>query len=332
MKYSATNSKLSQLKANSQRLVAISYLPKAISPKPSAISYQLTVILLASLFFSCNNNNQFDASGTFEAEETIISAETTGTIKQFDIEEGQTLTAGTFIGFIDSVQLYLKKKQLEMQIQSVLSQKPNISTQLAGIGIQLQTAQTEQQRIANLVKANAATQKQLDDASAQVDIIKKQIEAQQSTLGITSSSITEQTSPIRVQIEQVNDQLAKCKIVNPVNGTVLAKYAETNEVAVQGKALYKIADISTLTLRAYISGIQLSEIKIGQQVNIFIDTDAKNYKEYQGEIYWISDKSEFTPKTIQTKDERANLVYAIKVRVKNDGFLKIGMYGEVKFK
>ena len=310
----------------------LSYQLTAISQQLPANSYKLAAILLSTFLISCNNNNnQFDASGTFEADETIISADTSGTIKQFDIAEGQTLNAGTFIGYIDSVQLYLKKKQLEMQIQSVLSQKPNISTQLGGIEVQLDAAKVEQQRIANLVKANAATQKQLDEVSAQVEVIKKQMEAQQSTLGITSSSITEQTSPIKVQIEQLNDQLAKCKIVNPVTGTVLAKYAANNEMAVQGKALYKIADISLLTLRAYISGTQLSQIKIGQAVKVFIDTDAKNYKEYPAEIYWISDKSEFTPKTIQTKDERANLVYAIKVRVKNDGFLKIGMYGEVKF-
>lgn len=281
---------------------------------------------------SCgSNNNKSDATGAFEADETIISAEATGALKQFDVEEGQSLKAGQFIGYIDSIQLYLKKKQLESQIRSTLSQQPNIAAQVAAIQTQLKAAEKEQARLANLVKADAATQKQLDDMTAQVDVLRKQLAAQQSALGITSNSIAEQTNPLQVQIEQINDQLAKSKIVNPIDGTVLAKYAEANEIAVTGKALYKIADVSTLTLRAYVTGAQLPAIKLNQNVKVLIDDGAKNYKEYPGTLYWISDKSEFTPKTIQTKDERANLVYAIKIHVKNDGYLKIGMYGEVKF-
>ncbi len=273
---------------------------------------------------------KYDASGTFEAVETIVSAEATGIIKKFTVEEGQDLKANEIVGYIDSVQLYLKKKQLEAQIGAVLSKKPNIATQIASLQEQLKQAQREQQRITNLLKADAATQKQLDDANAQVEIIKKQIAGQESALGITSKSLNEESTPLTIQIAQLNDQLAKSKIVNEVNGTVLTKYAEANEMTTSGKPLYKIADLSQITLRAYITGDQLPSIKIGQHVMVLIDSAENSYKEYPGEIQWISNKAEFTPKTIQTKDERANLVYAVKIRVKNDGLIKIGMYGEVR--
>lgn len=290
----------------------------------------VTITLLS--FTSCNSSKtEFDASGAFETEETIISSEASGAIKQFDIEEGQTIKEGQFIGFIDSTQLYLKKKQLETQIKSTLSQKPNINAQIAALKVQLKTAEKEQQRFTNLVKADAASQKQLDDITSQVEVLKKQIEAQESALGITSESISQQTNPLQVQIEQLNDQLLKCRITNPMNGIVLAKYAEQNEMTVPGKALYKIADVSWLYLRAYITGTQLAGLKLNQSVKVFVDADADTYREYSGTVTWISDKAEFTPKTIQTKDERANMVYAVKIKVKNDGLLKIGMYGEVKF-
>ena len=289
-------------------------------------------ILLAAFHASCNSDeNNFDASGSFEAEETIISAEATGTILQFDIEEGQVLQAGQYIGYIDSVQLHLRKKQLEEQIKAVLSSRPDISAQLAALQEQLRTAEREQQRYMNLRKEGAGTQKQMDDINAQVEVLKKQIAAQQSSLGISSQSISVQTEPLKVQMEQVSDQLTKCKIVNPVNGTILTKYAEAKEVAAPGKPLYKIADVSVVFLRAYITGNQLSQIKLGQKVKVFTDDGPDKYKEHLGTISWISDKAEFTPKTIQTKEERANLVYAIKIKVTNEGALKIGMYGEVKF-
>ncbi|CAN5217474.1 HlyD family efflux transporter periplasmic adaptor subunit [soil metagenome] len=283
-------------------------------------------------FFSCGNKDtNADASGSFESEETIISAGASGTLMQFTVEEGQDLKENQSIGYIDSMQLYLKKKQLEAQIKSVLSQRPDITAQVAALQVQLKSAEHEQQRISNLVKAEAGTQKQLDDANAQIEIIKKQIAAQQSALGITSSSITQQTEPLQVQIQQIDDQLSKCRIINPVNGTVLTKYAEKNEMAVTGKPLYKIADISSLTLRAYITGNQLAAIKLNQKVNVMVDDSKSGMKTYEGTITWISDKAEFTPKTILTKEERVNLVYAIKIKVANDGLLKLGMYGEVKF-
>lgn len=289
-------------------------------------------VIVAMLFFvSCSKTkNEFDASGSFETEETIISAEASGVIKQFTLEEGQTLKAGQSIGYIDSLQLFLKKKQLETQIKSLLSQKPNIPAQIAALQMQQKSAERDQQRFANLLKANAGTQKQYDDVSTQVEVIKKQIEALQSSLGITTESINQQANPLQVQIEQINDQLKKCQIINPVEGIVLTKYVEPNEMAVPGKALYKIADVSILYLRGYVSGAQLSQIKLDQQVKVMVDAVEEKYKEYSGVITWISDKAEFTPKTIQTKEERANMVYAIKIKVKNDGMLKIGMYGEIK--
>lgn len=289
------------------------------------------IIILAAFVAGCAGGEiKYDASGTFEAVETIVSAEANGIIKRFTVEEGQELKANQVVGYVDSVQLYLKKKQLEAQIAAVLSKKPNIATQIASLQEQLRQAQREQTRVENLLKADAATQKQLDDATAQVEIIKKQIAAQESSLGITTKSINEESGPLTVQIAQLEDQLSKCKIVNEVNGIVLTKYAEVNEMTATGKPLYKIADLSEIILRAYVTGDQLPDLKLGQHVTVLIDAPENSYKEYPGEIQWISSKAEFTPKTIQTKDERANLVYAVKIRVKNDGLIKIGMYGEVK--
>ena len=307
---------------------------------------KIILIVLTSIgLFSCSDDkNKYDASGTFETTETIVAAEANGIIKQLDIEEGQILEAGQRIGYIDSVQLWLRKKQLEAQIKSVRSKSPDIaaqtssfSKQKAVIQSQLKTQLHEKQRIENLVKADAATPKQLDDISGQVDALQKQLEvihsqeiSQTSQLTTQSKGLSGDVIPLKVQIEEVNDQLSKSIIINRVNGTVLAKYAEANEMASLGKPLYKIADLSTLILRAYISGNQLSLIKINQPVKVMVDDGNKKYKEFAGVIEWISNKAEFTPKTIQTKDERANLVYAVKIRVKNDGYLKIGMYADVK--
>ncbi len=298
--------------------------------------YKIKIIALvagiATMFTACNDNKvSYDASGSFEAEETIISSEATGTIKRFEIEEGQTLEAGQNIGYIDSLQLYLKKKQLEAQVIAILGKKPNISVQLSALQTQLKTAEKEKTRVANLVKGDAATPKQLDDINAQIEVLKKQIEAQQSTLSISSEGLGKDVVPLQVQIEQLNDQLAKCNIINPTNGTVLTKYAETNEMTAVGKPLYKIADLTNIILRAYITGDQLTQVKLNQKVKVLTDDGKGGYKETEGTIIWINSKAEFTPKTIQTKDERANMVYAIKVKVKNDGTYKVGMYGEISF-
>lgn len=294
---------------------------------------KIFVFLMLSGMAACTSHHaKSDASGTFEVDETIISSEAAGSLKQFNIEEGQYLKAGQVTGYVDSTQLYLRKKQLQAQIKVVLSSLPDSQKQLAILEEQLQSAEREQRRFTNLIQSNAGTRKQLDDINTQVEVIKKQIEAQRSTLGITSSSIIEQTVPLRLQIAQLDDQLDKCKLINPLNGTVLTKYAMQDELAAPGKPLYKIANLSELVLRAYITSTQLSEVKLNQKVKVLTDKSASEYNEHEGTIIWISDKAEFTPKTIQTKDERANLVYAVKMKVPNqDGTLKIGMYGEVEF-
>lgn len=289
--------------------------------------------LFAAVLLSCSNGeNTFDATGNFEADETIISAEGSGKIMKLDISEGQKLEAGQVVGYIDTTQLFLRKKQLEYSISAVLARQPDANSQLSTVQEQLTTATREKQRVVNLLKADAATQKQLDDLNSQIELLKKQYDALQKSLAITTRSLQGETLPLKAQLDQMNDQLKKSKIMNPKAGTVLTQYAMADEVVNPGKAIYKLADLSTITLRVYISGTQLSQIKIGQVLDIMVDSGEDATKKYSGTITWISDKAEFTPKTIQTKEERANLVYAMKVSVKNDGYLKLGMYGEVKLK
>ena len=292
-------------------------------------SYLLLFIGLAS----CGQStNQYDASGNFEAEEKIISSESTGKILELNIEEGLVLKAGQSVGYIDTTQLFLRKKQLYYSIRALLAKSPDAASQLSTIQKQIETATYEKKRVENLLKEDAATKKQLDDLTAQADLLQKQYNALQTSLLITTQSIQSETLPLKVQIEQLEDQIRKSIIVNPMEGTVLTKYAERDEVVTAGKAIYKIADLSTILMRAYISGDQLAEIKLGQNVIVLVDDVKEGSKKYDGVVSWVSDKAEFTPKTIQTKEERANLVYAVKIKVKNDGFLKIGMYGDVMFK
>ncbi|MCV9927178.1 efflux RND transporter periplasmic adaptor subunit [Flavobacterium sp. LS1R49] len=293
---------------------------------------KIVLITIVTLAISCSGTkDEFDATGTFEAVETIISAEAGGIIKELKVEEGNALKEGQVVGYIDTIQLSLKRDQLLAQIKATQSKKPDINSQLDVYREQLKQARIDEKRMRNLVKADAATRKQLDDATTNVSVIQKQINALQKQLDINTTGINEDTRTLKVQVDQINDQLAKSKIVNKINGTVLTKYAEMGEMAIIGKPLYKIADLSTIILRVYITGDQLPSIKINDKVQVFVDATNKTYKEYGGIVEWISDKAEFTPKTIQTKDERANLVYAVKIRVKNDGYLKIGMYGEIKF-
>jgi len=294
--------------------------------------YAFLSILIPSFLISCGaSKDEYDASGTFESTEVIVSAEGSGKILSFDVQEGQILTANQVVGSIDSLQLYLRKKQLMTSEKSMQVRRPDVKKQIAAIEQQIATAKTERRRVENLLKANAANQKQLDDINAQISLLEKQLDAQKTTLVTTNQGITDDTEGIRLQVAQIEDQLTKCRIISPINGTVLIKYAEMGEVAAPGKALFKIADTNNMILRAYVTNDQLSTLKIGQKVKVFCDSEKKEMKEYEGTLAWISQKSEFTPKTIQTKDERANLVYAIKVNVKNDGLLKIGMYGNVKF-
>jgi HlyD family secretion protein len=283
------------------------------------------------LLVSCGKGNgDYDASGVFETTEVIVSAEANGKIMQFDLEEGQQVEPGKPLGYIDTVQLYLKKMQLLTNAKAVRSGRVDIPRQIAAIKQQIATQKNEQKRFENLVTANAANQKQLDDINAQILVLERQLAAQTEMLENSNRNISEQSSGLDVQVAQINDQLEKSIINSPIKGTILAKYAEQGELAAQGKALFKVADIENMFLRAYITASQLTEVKIGQTVKVFADFGEKDMKEYLGTITWISSKAEFTPKTVQTRDERANLVYAVKIAVKNDGYLKNGMYGEVK--
>jgi len=302
-------------------------------------------IVAVVLMTSCNSNGkEFDASGTFEADETIVSSELGGKLLSFNVEEGMQLSKDSIVGAVDATSIDLQQEQVEASINALNQKTSSPAEQIRLLQDQLAVQKTtldnllhERTRIENLLKADAATGKQLDDINYQVDAAKKQmsvtqqqINVQKNNVATQNRSILSEAEPLRKRVAQLEDQAQRANIVNPINGTVITKYAEEGEITSSGEALYKIADLSELNLRAYVTGVQLPTIKLGQQVKVMIDQGEKKDKEYPGTIIWISDKAEFTPKTIQTKEERANLVYAIKVRVKNDGFLKIGMYGEVK--
>lgn len=307
---------------------------------------KVTIILSAFILLSaCKPKDDFDASGNFEADEVIVSAQQNGELISYSIQEGTQLKAGAQVGQIDVTIAQLQKAQAEASIEALQQKTSNTNEQdlLVKKQLAVQEAQLDQQlyeriRTANLVKADAATRKQLDDIDAAIVQLKKQIAVTRQQLSVNTSnnstqnrSILSEKAPLEKTAEQFQEQINKGTIINPIQGTVLVNYALKGEMQTIGKPLYKIADISTLDLRAYITGTQLPQVKLGQKVKVRIDQGEKGFKEYPGTITWISDKSEFSPKTIQTKDERANLVYAIKIRVKNDGYLKIGMYGETLF-
>jgi len=289
----------------------------------------ITLLLLLGLNSCDDKGLSHDASGSFEAVETIISAEANGKILQLSIEEGQELNVGQVIGHIDSTQMYARKLQLLQSKKAILSGRPQASVQTDALKKELANAVLDRDRTENLVKGGVATQKQLDDANAKVITLRARINAQESSLQTTTSSLNEQAGTVDAQLTEINDQLKKCTITNPLKGTVLSKYTEQYEMAAAGRPLYKIADLSNIILRAYITGDLLSQVKLDQKVKVFTDDGKGGFKETEGVVTWINDKAEFTPKTIQTKNERANLVYAIKVKVRNDGFYKIGMYGEM---
>lgn len=301
-------------------------------------------VTLALLALSCQRSApKADAYGNFEADELIVGAEASGKIIQFSVEEAQTLNAGTVVGRIDSTQLVLKVAQLKANIRAVAAKSPAISAQLAVFEKQLNankqqlaTLQREKQRIENLLKKDAVVPKQLDDLNAQIEQVQRQMDvvleqrsASDANLNTQKNGLLAEILPIQDQIAQIEDQIAKCKIVNPIDGTVLTKLAEAGEVTSFGKPLYKIANLQQIILRAYIAGDQLGSIKVGQEVKVSIDGPDKTMRDFTGKISWVSSKAEFTPKIIQTKDERVNLVYAIKILVPNDGTLKIGMPAEV---
>lgn len=287
--------------------------------------YILGLHLLAAIIFSCGNGKEkADGYGNFEATEITISAENNGKLMQFDINEGDQLKKNQLVGFIDTIPLSLKREQLEVSKAIINSKSKGILSQINVLKAQLSTANTNKTRIENLLKDNAGTQKQLDDVNGEINVIKNQI----ISIETQNAPVLNELKSIDVQLKQIDDQVQKSKIINPINGTVLSKYAEPNEIAVFGKPLYKIADLSMMQLRVYISETQLASLKIGQEVIVKIDA-AKTMKSFKGTISWIASEAEFTPKIIQTKEERIALVYAVKINVASDGSLKIGMPAEM---
>ena len=320
----------------------------------------LILIATALTTIACANSEaDYDASGTFEANEVMVTAKANGTILELNVDEGMQLDKNQKVGLIDPKSVELQKEQIEASI-SAIEQKtgsaaPQIqvlqaqyNSQRANISVlqeQLQNAVRERNRTANLVKADAATRKQLDDANGQVDVIQRQIAAANSQLSTLNQQITaakenvsiqnravlSERKPTEKRVQQIDEQLKNNTIESPISGMVLTKYSNAGEFATIGKPIFKIARLDLMTLKTFITGDQLAKLKTGQQVKVLIDAGDGKTKELPGTVYWISSKAEFTPKTIQTKNERANLVYAAKIHVKNDGYLKIGMYGDVKF-
>lgn len=291
---------------------------------------RILFFVLSAAAAACGRETDFDATGTFEATEITVSAEASGRILRFDAAEGDRLEAGRTVGEVDTVQLWLQRRQLERQRASVRSGRPDVEKQLAALREQIAKQQTERRRVASLLEDGAATAKQLDDIDAQLKILQGQLEAQLSTLENSASAIDENASSLDLQIAQIDDRLRKCRIASPVTGTVLAKYAEAGEVVAAGRPLMKVADLELLYLRAYFTSEQLADLRLGDEVVVTADFGGDARFDYPGRIVWIASESEFTPKTIQTRDSRANLVYAVKVAVRNDGRLKIGLYGEVR--
>ena len=286
---------------------------------------------IAALTACSSGEKDYDASGVFETTEVIVSAKATGEIISLNVEEGQDVKRNEMLGLIDTLQLSLHGQQLAANQSAADSKRLDANRQVASIRQQIINLQKEKKRFSDLLAANAATQKQVDDISYQVEVLQRQLAATQEQIGSNNQSAGNQSMGIKAQRAQTEDQIRKAHITSPITGTVLTKYAEQGEYATPGRALFKVGDISRMRLRAYITAPQLTTLKVGQKVKVFADMGETESKAYEGTVEWISDKAEFTPKTIQTRDERANLVYAIKVAVKNDGMIKRGMYGDVKF-
>ena len=274
---------------------------------------------------------QYDATGVFEATETTVYAEQTGALLTFNVEEGDTVGQNREVGLIDTTQLWLKMKQAEAMKSVYQSQKPEQEKQIAVTRQQLAKAKQDQQRYKELVADGAAPAKMLDDANSQVEVLQRQVDAQLSSLRVNTNALDKQMDATDVQAEQLRDQIRKCHILVPAKGTVIEKYVERGEFVSAGKPLFKMADTENMFIRAYVTSAQLENIKTGQKATVFADYGNGGKKEYEGRVTWISSRSEFTPKTILTDDERADLVYAVKVAIKGDGYVKMGMYGEVLF-
>ncbi len=278
-----------------------------------------------------SQEEQYDASGIFETTEVIVSAKGTGELQSFQVEEGQAVRQGEVLGWIDTLQLSLKDRQLAASLLATESKRLDEKRQVAHLRQQIENLQREKQRFTALLNAKAATAKQVDDIDYQIKVLQNQLVATQEQINSSNSSLSRQSESIQAQRAQMEDQIRNAMITSPITGTVLTKYAEQGEYAVPGKALFKVADVSQMKLRAYITADQLTQLQIGQAVAVYADRGITDRKRYAGRVVWIADKAEFTPKTIQTRNERANLVYAVKIAVENDGFIKRGMYGEVWF-
>lgn len=291
---------------------------------------RIAYIAILMLTASCGKQTTFDAQGTFEATEIVVSSEATGKILHFEAEEGTLVEAGQQVGAMDSLQLHLQRKQLIAQQSALLNSRPDIKKQMSSLREQIAKQKSELQRVENMLRDGAATQKQHDDINAHIRVLEGQLEATLSTLGKNTASINDNSASLEAQIAALDDRIAKCHIIAPTNGTVLVKYAEAGELATVGKPLMKIANLEKIYLRAYFTSDQLANIRLGDTVKVIADFGGDEQHEYEGRIAWISSESEFTPKNIQTKNSRANLVYAVKIAVKNDGRLKIGLAGEVR--
>ena len=290
---------------------------------------RIVYIAAVVLAVSCGTEAEFDAQGTFEATEVVVSSEATGRILDFEVEEGMAVEANQMVGAIDSVQLHLQRKQLVAQQSALLGSRPDVKKQVAALREQIAKQNEELRRVENMLKDGAATKKQKDDIEAQIKILESQLDATLSTLDKNTSTINNNSAALEAQIAALDDRISKCSILSPVGGTVLVKYAEAGELASVGKPLMKIADLDNIYLRAYFTSDQLAKVNLGDKVKVVADFGGKERYDYTGRVAWISSESEFTPKTIQTKDSRANLVYAVKIAVENDGRLKIGLAGEV---
>ncbi|MDR2465838.1 MAG: efflux RND transporter periplasmic adaptor subunit [Prevotellaceae bacterium] len=290
------------------------------------------LIMAAFCFAACKSRAPLhDASGVFEATEVTVSAEASGKLERFDLREGDRIEKGRCLGHVDSIQLHLTKLQLMAARNAVESKKPDVGLQIAAIGEQVSKAEMEKKRAENLFRDGVATRKQLDDAVSQLSVLRKTLDAQTSSLKLSVKSLDEESVSLAVQIARIDDQIARCRVTNPIDGVALSKYAEEKETVTQGRPLYKIADIDNMFLRVYVVSSQLRDVALGQRAEVTVSF-GETIKRYDGAVTWISSKAEFTPKTVQTKDERENLVYAVKIALRNsDGLLKIGMYGDARF-
>lgn len=278
---------------------------------------------------SCGSEPEYDAQGTFEATEVIVSSEANGRIMDFVIEEGMEIAGGECLGTIDSMQLHLQREQLMAQQAALLASRPDVNMQVSSLREQIAKQRSELRRVESMLKDGAATQKQYDDIEAQIKVLEGQLNATLSTLDKNTATINNNAAALEAQIASLDDLIAKCRIVSPISGTVLVKYAEAGELATVGKPLMKVADLNNIYLRAYFTSEQLANIALGDKVKVVANFGGDERYDYEGEIVWIASESEFTPKNIQTNDSRSNLLYAVKIAVKNDGRLKIGLAGEV---